>query len=99
MLKRGSAEYINGEKEAEYLEMFFWNDVANKSDRVINSHLVPELLPVSYKNRKCKFIHLYRNPKDTMVSVYNHEVNAKEYLGYDGKFSGFFELAMKGQGT
>ncbi|XP_064610980.1 sulfotransferase 1C4-like [Liolophura sinensis] len=96
MLKQGSSEYINTDKEIEYLEMFYCNDVASKSDRVIKTHLPPELMPTDYMNRKCKFIHIYRNPKDTMVSLYNKWTNAKELLGYTGTFSGFFELAMEG---
>lgn len=98
MLKQGSPELVDGDEESECLEMFYRNDMASKSDRVIKSHLPPELLPTDYRNRKCKFIHIYRNPKDTMVSVYKKWTNAKEFLGYSGTFSGFFELAMKGEG-
>lgn len=98
MLRKGSSEYYKGEKETEFLELVHFNGMEKLEDRVVNTHLPPELLPADYKNRKCKFVHVFRNPKDVMVSLYNHWIMAKDHFGYDGKFSGFFELAMKGQG-
>ncbi|XP_007944988.1 sulfotransferase 6B1-like [Orycteropus afer afer] len=40
--------------------------------RVIPTHLIYDMLPVTIKTKQCKIIYIVRNPKDTAVSLYHY---------------------------
>nr|KAG5702329.1 hypothetical protein BaRGS_002996 [Batillaria attramentaria] len=44
--------------------------------------------------KKVKVVYLMRNPKDTLVSMYNHQHGAKGRVGYHGTWDQFFFLVM-----
>lgn len=67
------------------------------SPRVLNSHLCYHELPIGIKEHKTKIILLVRNPKDTVVSFYNHHISGKEVYGYEGNFCDYFKLFMDGE--
>jgi hypothetical protein len=60
-----------------FLEMDLFNkkEVPNltyfTSPRLFSTHLPYSLLPISAKNSTCKIVFLYRNPKDTFVSLWH----------------------------
>jgi len=62
--------------------------------RVIFSHLPFEDLPEQVREKKVKVIYLERNPKDTMVSFYNHVHGMKGFMGYEGSWTNFYDLLM-----
>ncbi|RUS85848.1 hypothetical protein EGW08_006400 [Elysia chlorotica] len=67
------------------------------SPRVLNSHLLYAELPKQIREKKTKIILTTRNPKDTVVSFYNHHINFKIAYGYDGSFTDYFNLFMNGR--
>ncbi|KAG6653040.1 cytosolic sulfotransferase 6-like [Carya illinoinensis] len=60
-----------------YLELHLYNkkEVPDltpfPSPRLFSTHLPYALLPTSVKNSTCKIVYLYRNPKDTFVSLWH----------------------------
>ncbi|KAG7977683.1 hypothetical protein I3843_05G042500 [Carya illinoinensis] len=60
-----------------YLDLHLYNkkevpDLTScPSPRLFSAHLPYTLLPTSAKNSKCKIVYLYRNPKDTFVSLWH----------------------------
>ncbi|CAL1530671.1 unnamed protein product [Lymnaea stagnalis] len=67
------------------------------SPRILNSHLHYDELPKGVKENKTKIVLTVRNPKDTVVSHYNHHKVMTFMYGYDGKFDDYFELFMAGK--
>ena len=67
------------------------------SPRVLNTHVLYEGLPTEVWEKKNKIILTVRNPKDTVVSYYNHVTNLKSAYGYDGSFNDFFDLFIEGK--
>lgn len=65
------------------------------SPRVLNSHLLFEDLPKGIRDKKIKIILTARNPKDTVVSFYNHVKNLDFFYHYTGEFNDFFDLFME----
>jgi len=65
------------------------------SPRVLNTHLLFEDLPHEALEKKTKIILTARNPKDTVVSFYNHTHNMKDLSPYDGTFDDFFDMFIK----
>ena len=79
MLLAGKAEYENRTKEFNMMEA---TDVEvmqkEPSPRLLNTHLPIRMLPNQVKDgKKVKVIHVYRNPKDVVVSMYFHIVQTK----------------------
>jgi len=71
-------------------------DHANKMTgrRVIKSHLPFEFLPPNLLD-KCKVIYICRNPKDTAVSYYYHNLLIPGH-GYTGTFQQFLQFFKSG---
>ena len=65
------------------------------SPRVLNTHLLYNELPEGIKEKKTKIILTVRNPKDTVVSFYNHLLSDKDAFGYNGTFNDFFDLFIE----
>lgn len=61
------------------------------SPRILNSHLNIQHLPIQLFEKRLKIIHVLRNPKDLIVSFYNHVTGIRCY-DYDGKWEDFFDL-------
>lgn len=69
------------------------------SPRLLHSHALPQMLPLeSFKSGR-KIILLYRNPKDTAVSMFQHYTK-KDVVGrkLNISWSFYFEAWMKGIG-
>jgi len=58
------------------------------SPRIIKTHLPVELLPEQVLGKSAKLIYVARNPRDVVISFYNHW---KVMDGYKGDFDGFFD--------
>lgn len=76
MLRGGKAEYETNPKEAAFLDFKDVDDM-NKipSPRVLNSHWPCKLTPKGIIEKKIKVVHVQRNPKDVVVSLYHHHKN------------------------
>ncbi|XP_045173115.1 sulfotransferase 1B1-like [Mercenaria mercenaria] len=66
------------------------------SPRILNTHLKIKYLPKEALGKKLKMILLLRNPKDVVVSFYNHTKGLRFYE-YDGKFENYLHMFMKGE--
>ncbi|XP_004681296.1 PREDICTED: estrogen sulfotransferase [Condylura cristata] len=79
-------DMLNGVKQLKQME----------SPRIVKTHLSPELLPVSFWEKKCKMIYLCRNAKDVAVSYYYFFLMVPVHPN-PGTFSEFVEKFMDGQ--
>lgn len=74
MLLTGKVEYAQRSKENLMID-FITKDGIDKlpSPRLLNTHLLFSMLPVGEMKKKgVRVLHVYRNPKDTLVSMYFH---------------------------
>ena len=65
------------------------------SPRVLSGHLRYEELPNGIYEKRTKIVYTVRNPKDTLVSFFNHHKNIQGYK-FNGGFNGHFDLFMEG---
>ena len=97
MLQKGELAEV-ASHQPPLLEMFK-EEVVEKltSPRVLTSHLLPSSVPQQIFAKQSKVILLYRNPKDTAVSLYYH---LQKIPGSDYKVSWncHVEHFMKGKG-
>jgi len=96
MLVNGSSDRVKLIKETAMLEgvtQAMYNEV--KSPRVMNSHLLPRLLPKDVLAKKAKLIFVQRNPKDICVSFFNHHSKILEYE-FEGKFEDYVSRFLRG---
>lgn len=97
MLAAGRAETIPKSKSKHMLEHQPPHDLeVIESPRILNSHLNKENLPTQIFEKRLKIIHVLRNPKDMLVSFYNH-VKGINCYGYNGKWENFFKLFLKNE--
>lgn len=73
MLLSGKAEYEKRSKNMAMMEATQIEELEKMaSPRVMNTHVPAFMLPKQVKDKKVKIIHVYRNLKDTFVSLYFH---------------------------
>ncbi|PVD31534.1 hypothetical protein C0Q70_06947 [Pomacea canaliculata] len=74
MLLHGRVEYETRAKEHLMMEFVSKDALANDdSPRIFNTHLYFSLfMTEKMKEKKVKLVHVYRNPKDTVMSLYFH---------------------------
>ncbi|MED6269029.1 Sulfotransferase 6B1 [Characodon lateralis] len=65
------------------------------SPRFLGTHLHPDNMPASFKEKKTKMVVVFRNPKDTLVSYY-HFCNNNPVLPSVESWDSFFSQFMKG---
>ena len=95
MLLNGKAETVPKSKSSQMLEHVLPETICTiPSPRVLNSHLSFRFLPTELFQKKCKVIHIVRNPKDVAVSWYNHVTGIKCY-GYNGTWENFLPLFLE----
>lgn len=98
MVLKGRAEY-----EANVLENYLidFEELAlfekEETKRVLVSHLACKHLPTHIFENDSKIIYIIRNPKDVVVSSYNHLASIREEF-YNMSFSEVLSLYMSGQG-
>ncbi|XP_076472885.1 sulfotransferase 1C2-like [Babylonia areolata] len=92
MLLRGRAEYASLPKEQLMMEFVDVKKLQQMpSPRILNTHLPFSMLPVQeMKAKGVKVLHVYRNPKDTLVSFY-HMCRKYPEMGVKG-FESFFDV-------
>ncbi|KAI6660895.1 Amine sulfotransferase-like [Oopsacas minuta] len=64
------------------------------SPRLFSTHRPHEYLPI---NPSAKYLYVYRNPKDILVSAYHH-FTRMNMLNYEGTFEQFFNLFVDTDG-
>ncbi|XP_071090929.1 sulfotransferase 1C2-like [Haliotis cracherodii] len=69
---------------------------AAPSPRVLNTHVQFEQLPQQIVEKKCKIVHVLRNPKDLTVSFYNHHRALKDMYNYHGEWKDYLHLFLNG---
>lgn len=73
MLVRGQAEYIKEDKDMTELELHFPEEFDYLlSPRIFSTHFEFHHIPQDMINKKCKIIHVQRNPRSVAVSFYLH---------------------------
>ncbi|XP_048743661.2 sulfotransferase 1B1-like [Ostrea edulis] len=96
MLRNKSSEYHD--KMPPLLEMFPIEKLKQVPDGIYASHLTPRHMPKDFMAKKCKIIHIYRNPKDVCVSFFNFIKKTKAgELMKDMEFDVFFDMYITGQ--
>lgn len=80
------------------LEGYLANGVDDQpSPRVINSHYPPRYLPLKgLADKQIKTVVIFRNPKDTAVSYYNHMHGLKVY-DYNGNWQDWLPVYLEGK--
>ena len=67
---------IDEEEKLKQPEVFksveFVENLPNSKRRIIKTHLSHDMLPDQVREKKCKIIYVTRNPRDAVVSFYNH---------------------------
>uniref|UniRef100_A0A0B6Z6Q1 Sulfotransferase domain-containing protein n=1 Tax=Arion vulgaris TaxID=1028688 RepID=A0A0B6Z6Q1_9EUPU len=94
MLKRKNTEHISdGLLRDGFIDMKPISSVDNvASPRILITHVPFRHLPKQLFQKKIKFLLLDRNPKDVLVSYYNHWHMRKPPMGYAGTFEQFFQV-------
>ncbi|XP_061179212.1 sulfotransferase 1B1-like [Saccostrea echinata] len=79
------------------LDLFPVEKLKQVPDGVYVSHFIPRHMPKDFLERRCKIIHIYRNPKDVVVSMFHFLKKTKmgEMLK-DMEFDVFFEMFITG---
>lgn len=97
MLLRGKAEYEKRTKEHVMMEATDVEEMEGlPSPRLLNTHLPPRMWPVEVMSgHKVKVIHVYRNPKDVLVSLWFNLKN--ESGGQDLKLQDVLEMFLSDQ--
>ncbi|OWF54906.1 sulfotransferase 1C2-like [Mizuhopecten yessoensis] len=73
MLVQGHSTYLKDLKTIGMLEIIDLTTLTDMtSPRVLNTHIPYRFLPKQHLVKGCKIVHVLRNPKDTLVSWYNH---------------------------
>lgn len=91
---------LESPKTAPIMEIFTYEEIASwPSPRILHSHGLPYFLPKESFKAGRKIVLMYRNPKDTAVSMFHH---FSKDDGIDGRLTiswkCFFEAWMKGIG-
>ncbi|XP_062577423.1 amine sulfotransferase-like [Saccostrea cucullata] len=97
MLKNGNSEYMD-----RLVPCFDFNpreeiDIAQRTNGVHTSHMYPRHLPKHLLERRCKIIHVFRNPKDVAVSYFNFTKKLRYYNTVDMSFSDFLRHFISGE--
>ncbi|KAH9503947.1 ubiquitin-protein ligase peroxin 12 [Bulinus truncatus] len=94
MLLRQTTDYDKRTKEQVMLESLggLERSEMEPSPRILNSHHVFPHLPQEIISKKTKIIHIIRNPKDVIVSLYWHMQNIRNIEHF--KFETLVEAAM-----
>jgi len=96
MLLSGKAQLSKGSSEFAMIDLI--PDIlldSLPSPRLLSSHQQFTRLPKGVQENQNKIILTVRNPKDTVVSYYNHIlVQPHAYTNYQGGFSDYFHLFM-----
>lgn len=66
------------------------------SPRVIKSHLPVNLMPRQTREKNCKILVLFRNPKDILVSYYHFYRSSSSLGNFQGTWAEFFGMFLKG---
>jgi len=96
MLKEGPLDEVVSFQPPllEYFSEYMVNNMPSR--RVIQTHFTPCLVPQDIFAMKGRVILLYRNPKDTVTSMYHHYRIMKE-IGYTLSWNCHVENWMKGR--
>ncbi|XP_025090231.1 sulfotransferase 1A1-like isoform X2 [Pomacea canaliculata] len=99
MLVQGKAEYETRRKEQLMVEFVDVDMIeAMASPRILNTHLPFSMLPwQQIRDKRVKVLHVYRNPKDTAVSMYFMMKDVWKLHGKSLEFSDFFEQFITGK--
>ncbi|XP_062577422.1 sulfotransferase 1E1-like isoform X2 [Saccostrea cucullata] len=97
MLKNGNSEYMD-----RLVPIFDYTprkdlEAARKMNGVHTSHMYPRHLPKHFLEKRCKIIHIYRNPKDVAVSYFNFSKKVKFYNTEDMCFPEFLRHFVSGE--
>nr|XP_022302288.1 sulfotransferase family cytosolic 1B member 1-like [Crassostrea virginica] len=96
MLKNNSSEFTN--HMLPLIDILPAEKIKQVPDGVFASHLLPRHIPKDVFEKRCKIVHIYRNPKDAVVSFFNFIKKTKEgELMRDMEFDLFFDLFLTNQ--
>ena len=100
MLLAGKAEYENRTKEHVMIEGINVDKLDHlPSPRLLNTHLTAAMLPRQVTEKRVKVIHVYRNVKDVLVSLYFHMKQLGPYLLREPTLEAVEEMFLSEQCT
>ncbi|XP_046548131.1 sulfotransferase 1C4-like [Haliotis rubra] len=100
MLLQGKAETVPHWKSKVMVELQPQEviDAFPGSPRVLNTHVRYNQLPVQAREKKCRIIFVLRNPKDVVVSFFNHHKSFKNLYGeYNGSLKDYLPFYLAGK--
>lgn len=98
MLNLHTSKPLKGIKEELFLEIIPEKFIERfSSPRVLNTHILPYLVPPGIISKRCKIIYMLRNPKDVAVSFSNHTFRIKSCYNYNGTWAAFLDLFLQGK--
>ena len=96
MLRNNSSEFTK--HMPPLIDMLPVEKLMQVPDGVLVSHLLPQHMPKDATQKRCKLVHIYRNPKDVIVSFFNFLKKTKEgAMMQDMEFDVFFDLYITDQ--
>ena len=99
ILLSGQEQLLTTMKIHTMLEAVFDLDKLDEipKPRILDSHLPLRFLPKKHMDNNYKLIHVIRNPKDLMVSYYNHACR-DPCVGPVGTWDEYFNQFLSGDG-
>ena len=99
MLLAGQASYEPRAKELLMMDVTPVKKLKRlRAPRVLNTHLPMSMLPTcNVRAKRVKIVHVYRNPRDVMVSMYYH---LRQFgMVHTESLQHFCEAFLAGKGT
>ena len=98
MLRAGTAIHEHRSKDLLSLDLSATKKLRKlPGGRVLNTHLPFRMLPVAdIRSKRVKVVHVYRNPRDVLVSMYYHL--RQFHLQQTETFKIFMNFFLDGQG-
>ncbi|XP_067682169.1 sulfotransferase 1C2-like [Haliotis asinina] len=95
-LVTGHASQGSEEKKTRMTEVLPQNVTSLMSPRILRSHHNVKLLTADIFKKRCKIVYVIRNPKDVIVTLYNHARNTPQCI-YQDSWERYMQYCILGK--